>query len=188
MFSNMLGALKKSFSSLSKKAQSFEYKNLAYISLFLVVVLVFWRYIVSLFKPADDARAQTAAVTQKNNEFKASGSITADGRFITGNGVVTKYNITGARRDAESLAALMNTYKGAKWYSVTLSFFGLGSITKIKAILNPNYPASYRRYVSKVYTDVYTNYKGLQTDVRSALTGFAGSSYWTIDLDKYFTF
>lgn len=84
------------------------------------------------------------------------------------------------------MASLLKTYKGASWYSVTLSFFGMGAVSRIKGILNPNYPASYRRYVSQVYKDVYTSYRNLQSDVRNELTGFAGSNYWTADLDKYF--
>ncbi|WP_131538002.1 hypothetical protein [Pedobacter nototheniae] len=157
-----------------------------YIAVLLVVIVYFWNRILQIFKPLQTAENEAKQVTNQNKVYLSNKSITNDGYFINGLGGVTKYRITSAKQNAEDLAALLNTYRGAKWYSTTLSFFGLGSITRIKYILNPNYPASYRRYVQEIYRTVYTDNRSLQTDVRKNLTGFAGSSAWNENLTKYF--
>lgn len=177
-----------SYDSAVKKISNFRYKNLLYVSVFLVVIIYFWRSIISLFKPANDAKQQETDVTKQNAVYKNNGSITADGRFITGTGFVTKYTVSQARENAERLAAIMNTYKGAKWYAITFSLFGFGAVSSIKSVCNPNYPASYRRYVAAAYRDVYTNYRSLQSDVYDYCTGFGGTSYYDENLRKYFIF
>ena len=180
--------IKKSFSQASTKMMQFKAINLVYISVFVITIVIFWSKIVSLFKPKNDAENEQKQLSENNKDYLQAKRISPRGNFYNGLGQETKYNITQARENAESLAALMNTYKGANWYAITLSFFGFGSIARIKSICNKNYPANYRRYVAGVYKDVYTDYRSLQTDVRSALTGFAGSNYWNEDLTKYFQF
>ena len=180
--------IKKSFSQASNKLMQFKAINLLYLSIFIVTIVIFWSKIVSLFKPKQDAENEQKQLSQNNKDYLAAKRISSDGYFYNGLGQKTKYNITQARENAESLAAIMNTYKGANWYAITISFFGFGAIARIKSILNKNYPANYRRYVAGVYKDVYTDYRSLQTDVRTNLTGFAGSNFWTEDLTKYFQF
>lgn len=180
--------LKRSFSQATSKMMQFKAINLLYISVFIITIVIFWSKIVSIFKSKNDAENEKRELTENNKKALSAKRISPKGNFYNGLGQETTYNITQARENAESLASLLNTYKGAKWYSITLSFFGLGSISRIKSILNKNYPANYRRYVADTYKDVYTEYRSLQTDVRSALTGFAGSNYWTDDLTKYFQF
>lgn len=181
-FNNM----KKTFNKIRDSLRRFNYINLVYIGFFLVVVLLYWNKILSLFKPSNDSKGQNEQLSKTNTQFKNTSSITNDGYFLNGLGQKTRYKITEAREQAETLSALMNTYKGAKWYSVTLSLFGMGSVSRVKAVLNPNYPASYRRYVIATYRDVYTDYRSLQSDVISHLTGFAGTSYVDEKVRKYF--
>lgn len=156
-----------------------------YFAAFLVAVIYFWKNLVQLVKPKETAEREATAVTAKNRLYLASKSISSDGKFINGSGGITKYTIGQAKQNAESLAILMNTGKAAKWYQVTSSFFGIGYISRLKSILNPGYPASYRRYVREVYRDVFTNNNDLQKDVVKAMQ-FGGINRWDNNLTKYF--
>ncbi|RQO68505.1 hypothetical protein DBR40_19890 [Pedobacter sp. KBW01] len=182
----MVDTIKQKANALGNRIASINPIVFLYFSIFLISIIYFWSKIVGLFKSEPTAKEEAAKVTTTNKTYLSNKSITPDGYFINGLGGKTKYRITEARQHAEDLSALLKTYRGAKWYSVTLSFFGMGSVTRVKRILNPNYPASFRRYVQEVYRTVYTDNKSLQTDVRAALTGFAGSSAWSNDLTKYF--
>ncbi|WP_025146175.1 hypothetical protein [Pedobacter jeongneungensis] len=182
----MIDNLKRHANNIGNRIATINPIVFLYFSIFLITVIYFWSKIVAIFKSDPTAKDEAIKVTNTNKAYLNSKSITSDGYFLNGLGQKTKYRITQARQHAEDLSALLKTYRGAKWYSMTVSFFGLGSVSRVKRILNPNYPASFRRYVQEVYRTVYTDNRSLQTDVRAALTGFAGSSAWDNNLTKYF--
>lgn len=181
----MINDLKKYANNLGNRLATVNPVVFLYFAVFLFAFIYFWKNIVQLIKPKETAEREASQVTEKNRNYLASKSITADGKFINGLGGVTKYTIGQAKQNAESLAILMNTGKAAKWYQTTASLFGIGYIARLKSILNPGYPASYRRYVREVYRDVFTNNNDLQKDVRKAME-FGGFNRWDENLTKYF--
>ena len=181
----MIDKIKQTANDMGNRLATINPVVFLYFATFLVAVIYFWKNLVQLLKPKETAEREAVQVTSKNKQYLSSKSISSDGFFMNGLGQKTKYTIGQAKQNAESLAVLMNTDKNAKWYSVTSSFFGIGYTTRLKSILNPNYPATYRRYVREVYRDVFTNNNDLQRDVKKAME-FGGFNRWTDDLTKYF--
>lgn len=157
------------------------------LSVFMVVVVIFWKKLVSIFKSDSYVATVDAPISAKNTKYLNNKTITAQGQFITGTGQVTKHTVGQAKQNAEELASIMKTGLKDGWFNFALYFSFSGSLDRLKKILNPNYPASYRRYVIESYYDIFTAKRSLQNDVKSHLTGFAGTTFWTNDITKYFT-
>lgn len=179
-----------------KNKFNFDYKTFPYWSsaVLLVVVYFLWTKIVGLFKPEGYANEVEKPISRLNSEFLDRYWIAVDGRFLTqnGHGAVSDYTIQQAENHALQLADLMDTSKRDSWYERIFSLTVGPTPAKIKSILNPNYPSTYRRYVIRAYADVFTNGRNLQSDVRnnfSTLTGIdemLGFGQWTDKLTRYF--
>ncbi|MFP5081621.1 hypothetical protein [Pedobacter sp. JCM 36344] len=157
------------------------------LSLFILVIMIFWRKLVSVFKP-DTYVAEVETPVSQINEVLTKSKQIIQGHFVSGAGVITRYTISQARQNAEELSSLMKTAKNNSWYSLVLNFTFSDRNKRIKAILDPKLPSNYRKYVIQVYRDVFTSSRSLLADVRSiTTTTIFGTSSWTTDLQKYFT-
>lgn len=164
------------------------------VGVFLIAVVLFWTKIVALFKPKGYQNEVQRPLTELNELFIDRYWMAVNGHFITanGNGIVSKYNISQAQAHALQLADLMDTSKRDSWYERVFAFTLSPTAFKVKSILDPNYPSTYRRYVIQAYSDIYTNGRNLQSDVRSQVSTVTGMDEmlglggWNNDLTKYF--
>lgn len=177
-----------------KNKLGFNMATLYGVSFFLLIVLIFWTKIVSLFKPKGYENEVQKPIDKLNQLFLNRYWIVSTGNFITqnGNGTISKYTIQQAQADALRLSKTMDTSKRDSWYERIFSVTFSPSSMRVKSILNPNYPSTYRRYVIQAYSDVYTDGRNLQSDVRSHLTSLSGIDeilglgQWNQNLTKYF--
>ncbi len=170
--------------------KSFNFETFPWIpvSVFAVVALIVLKRIPDFLRGSDYQAQISDPVAKISAKYTSNNSVTADGHFVSGAKVVTVYTISQARSDAESLASLLKKTKGAAtgWFDFNFYFAFSPLPANLKKILDPGFPVAYRRYVVEVYRDVFTDKRSLSSDVRSALTGFAGSSEWDNNLTKYF--
>lgn len=176
------------------KKIGFNNMTLYAIAVILIVLLIFWTKIIALFKPVGYQNEVQKPIDKLNQLFINRFWINVTGNFITqnGNGQPSKYTIQQAQSDALRLADTLDTSKRDSWYERVFSVTFSPSSMRVKSILNPNYPSTYRRYVIQAYSDVYTDGRNLQTDVRSHLTSLSGIdemfglSQYDEKLKKYF--
>lgn len=156
------------------------------IGFMLLVIIIFWTKIISFFKPKGYEEETQAPISSLNKLFINRKWCDAAGYFLTAQGLKTKYHISGALAHALQLADSMDTGKRDSWYERIFSLSVSPSSYRVKTILNKNYPSSYRRYVIQAYTDIYTNFRTLQTDARKQLISMAWFGDWSQDLTDYF--
>lgn len=173
------------------KKQSYSFEKLLTFpymgaGIFLIALVIFWTKIVSLFKPVGYEAETQKPISSLNNMFLSRHWINKEGYFLTAQGVKTKYALAGANAHALQLAGDMDTSKRDSWYERIFSLSVSPAAYRVKAILNKNYPSSYRRYVIQAYADIYTNGRDLQTDARKQLISMAWFGDWNENLTAYF--
>jgi hypothetical protein len=156
------------------------------ISIFLVVVFIFWNKMISIIKSIVKwTPTEEAAIVKQNTAYRKKKLISTDGYFLSSTGVKQKYSTAVARQQAEELGAILRTGQDVSWYDRIPVYFTSSEEQRIRNILNPGFVHSHRKYIIDTYRDHVTKSRNLQSDVRTS--GFLKNLKFDERMVKFFT-